>query len=152
MSANVAPAGSSPAVRAFYAAIADMESGADTFVNNFTADFKWVALPTSLGLGTRSREELAGLLAARKATFEKPITMTVHKVFETTEAVPTVIAQAESNGKSAAGTVWHNEYVFIAEFEPIEGDALPKITKLTEFMDGVSVLAFRKKEAEAKSA
>lgn len=65
---------------------------------------------------------------------------------------PSYARQAESNGTTKAGTVWHNEYMYIVEFAPREGDRLPKIQKLTEFQDGLSVTRFMKQETENAGA
>ncbi|KIY67626.1 hypothetical protein CYLTODRAFT_490462 [Cylindrobasidium torrendii FP15055 ss-10] len=72
------------------------------------------------------------------------------KVSETKDAIPTVIAHVASAATSLKGNPLRGEYVMFMEFEEAkEGGGLPKIKKLTEFLDSKVFEEFFKVESTA---
>ncbi|KIY68789.1 hypothetical protein CYLTODRAFT_251133 [Cylindrobasidium torrendii FP15055 ss-10] len=139
----------SPEIRAYESSIAALNiNDIPTYLDHFTEDFEWTVLPKSAGFSVNRETAPAILKAFESFTKEAPFHAKIHRIIETKEAKPTLFVQAESNGTTKAGTVWHNEYMYIVEFAPREGDRLPKIQKLTEFQDGLSVTRFMQQEAE----
>ncbi|KIY68781.1 hypothetical protein CYLTODRAFT_453241 [Cylindrobasidium torrendii FP15055 ss-10] len=142
------PSTTSPEARTLQSAFNAINACDGTgFLEHLTPDAETVILPTSLGMVNFPPERVAQHITEQKH-FSKPFVMKLTRIIETNESVPTIVAQAVSDGKSQAGTVWHNEYMFIIEFAPRKGDELPKIKKWTEFLDALRITKYMEEEAK----
>ncbi|KIY68780.1 hypothetical protein CYLTODRAFT_489503 [Cylindrobasidium torrendii FP15055 ss-10] len=126
----------SPEARAFQSAIDTLNScDGFGFLSHLSPEAEIVILPTSLGLAPLvTRKELVQHVVERVGehkSFSEPFFMRIIRIWETKERNPTIVVQAESSGKSEAGTLWCNEYFMIVEFSASENNELPKIKKMT---------------------
>jgi len=106
-------------------------------------------LPKSLGRPVLNKklygEYLGGLLPVFK-TYK----MTLHEVIE---AGDTIVVHASASGLSMADTTFTNEYNITMHFVPPEnGEGLPKITFVKEFVDSENIVKFFAEEREKSAA
>jgi len=92
-----------------------------------SSDFTHRALPASLGLLTRDKEQFL----KRAKSFENVFERLNFQILEAIQGKDVVVIHMTSDGKMKSGQQYKNEYMFIFRFEP-EGE---RILNVKEFFD-----------------